>query len=57
LQGAEYEFTEDWGEQLVGKSQPVICIYNVEWEPFTNPSDSSPIQVLEGSDQWSPGQV
>jgi hypothetical protein len=23
-QGAEYDFREEWGEQLVGKSQPVI---------------------------------
>ena len=53
-QGTEYDFVEDWGEQLIGKSQPVICVYNVNWEPFQS---QDPVQVLDASDEWSPGQV
>lgn len=52
--GTEYEFLEDWGEQLTGKSQPVICIYNVDWEPFYS---EDAVQIFEGCGKWSPGQV
>lgn len=30
--GCEYEFAEDWGEQLVGKCTPVLCICDLEQE-------------------------
>lgn len=52
--GNEYEFTEDWGEQLVGKSQPVICVFNVNFEPL---KDENPLQVFEADNKWSPGQM
>uniref|UniRef100_A0A0P5PDY1 acylaminoacyl-peptidase n=1 Tax=Daphnia magna TaxID=35525 RepID=A0A0P5PDY1_9CRUS len=52
--GTEYDFVEDWGEQLVGKSQPVICIYKVNWEPFQS---EDAVRILEASDEWSPGQL
>ena len=54
FQGSEYDFVEDWGEQLVGKSQPVICIFKVNWEPFQSEDG---VRILEASDDWSPGQV
>jgi acylaminoacyl-peptidase len=54
FQGSEYEFVEDWGEQLVGKSQPVICLFKVNWEPFQSEDG---VRILEASDEWSPGQV
>ena len=54
FKGNQYDFTEDWGEQLVGKSQPVICIFDVNFEPLKT---SNPIQVIEPGNQWSPGQV
>jgi len=53
--GNEYEFTEDWGEQLVGKSQPVICIFNVNFEPLKN--SENPVRVFEPNNDWSPGQM
>jgi hypothetical protein len=52
--GSEYDFVEDWGEQLVGKSQPVICIFKVDWEPFQS---EDCVRILEASEEWSPGQV
>nr|CAH0112866.1 unnamed protein product [Daphnia galeata] len=52
--GSEYEFVEDWGEQLVGKSQPVICLFKVNWEPFQSEDG---VRILEASDEWSPGQL
>lgn len=30
FQGDEYKFTQDWGEQLVGKKMTVIAQYNLE---------------------------
>ena len=55
LQGTEYSYVEDWGEQLVGKSQPVICVYEVGWEPCVG--KGNPIQVFDPADEFSPGQV
>lgn len=42
-------FYEDWGETLVNKSAPVLCVLDVE---------SNNISVLEGvPENISPGQV
>ena len=49
LQGDEFIFYEDWGEQLVGKSHPVLCILDVE---------SGVVSTLDNvPDNISPGQV
>ncbi len=49
LQGDEFVFYEDWGEQLVGKSHPVLCILDV---------DSGVVSTLDNvPDNISPGQV
>ncbi|XP_071446546.1 acylamino-acid-releasing enzyme-like [Hetaerina americana] len=55
--GTKYDFVEDWGEQLTGKSQPVIVVYDIETEaPVTweegLPEGYSPAQVT-----WVPNQM
>ncbi|XP_075220428.1 acylamino-acid-releasing enzyme-like isoform X1 [Lycorma delicatula] len=47
--GDEYVFRQDWGEQLVGKHQPVVAVYDLKTEKIT---------ILEGiPDHYSPGQA
>ena len=53
--GAEYELVEDWGEQLVGKSQPVVCVFDVDWE--VGCGRPSPVRVFHPTEEFSPGQV
>ena len=49
LQGEEYVVREEWGEGLVGKHHPVICILDVDTEAIT---------VLEDvPEEISPGLV
>lgn len=49
LQGEQFVFYEDWGEALVGKSCPVLCVLDIEGDN---------VSVLEGvPDDISPGQV
>ena len=49
FQGDEYVFYEDWGEQLVGKNCPVVCVLDVE-AGIVSTLDNLP-------DNISPGQV
>lgn len=49
LQGEQFAYHEDWGETLVGKSRPVLCVLDIEGNNIT---------VLEGvPENISPGQV
>lgn len=49
IKGDQFVLHEDWGEELVGKSVPVLCVLDIE---------SSNISVLEGiPDHISPGQA
>lgn len=49
MQGQQFEYYEDWGEALVNKSSPVLCVLDIE---------GSNITVLEGiPTNISPGQV
>lgn len=49
LQGEQFVYYEDWGEALVGKSCPVLCVLDIE---------GNNVSVLEGvPDSISPGQV
>ncbi|XP_028680780.2 acylamino-acid-releasing enzyme isoform X1 [Erpetoichthys calabaricus] len=49
IKGDQFVFYEDWGEALVHKSNPVLCVLDIE---------SSNISVLEGiPDNISPGQA
>lgn len=48
-QGDQFVFYEDWGENMVSKSTPVLCVLDVE---------SGNVSVLEGvPESVSPGQV
>lgn len=49
LQGEQFAYHEDWGEALVSKSHPVLCVLDIEGDN---------VSVLEGvPDDISPGQV
>lgn len=49
IKGEQYVFYEDWGETLVGKSTPVLCVLDIE---------SNNVSVLEGVPEYiSPGQA
>lgn len=49
LQGEQFVFHEDWGEALVSKSCPVLCVLDIEGDN---------VSVLEGvPEDISPGQV
>uniref|UniRef100_A0A4W3K094 Acylamino-acid-releasing enzyme n=1 Tax=Callorhinchus milii TaxID=7868 RepID=A0A4W3K094_CALMI len=49
LQGDQFVYWEDWGEALVNKSIPVLCVLDIE---------SNNISVLEGiPEHTSPGQA
>lgn len=49
VKGQEHDYIEDWGEQLIGKTSPVVCILDV---------DSGDIQVLDDIlDDCSHGQA
>lgn len=51
--GEEHLFREDWGEQLLGKSESVFVEVNVETELFTVLEDV-PINLCPGQGQWAP---
>ncbi|XP_072026007.1 acylamino-acid-releasing enzyme-like isoform X2 [Amphiura filiformis] len=49
VKGAEHEFLEDWGETLVSRHHPVICIIDLTTET---------VKIVEGIDEnMSPGQA
>ena len=49
LQGTKFDFKDEWGEQLVSKSCPVLIVFNIT---------SDEIRVLDGvPDHLSAGQV
>lgn len=49
FQGEQFVYHDDWGEALVGKSVPALCVLDVE---------SGNVSVLEGiPEHISPGQV
>uniref|UniRef100_A0A8C8DXN3 Acylamino-acid-releasing enzyme n=1 Tax=Oryzias sinensis TaxID=183150 RepID=A0A8C8DXN3_9TELE len=49
LQGEQFAYHEDWGEALVNKSCPVLCVLDIEGDN---------VSVLEGvPDDISPGQA
>ncbi|XP_073982088.1 acylamino-acid-releasing enzyme-like isoform X3 [Rhodnius prolixus] len=54
--GTEYDFIEDWGETLVGKSQPVVAICDIETEAVEVISDAT-FEGPEAENVWSYGQA
>ncbi|XP_014244285.1 acylamino-acid-releasing enzyme-like isoform X2 [Cimex lectularius] len=53
LYGSEYLFTEEWGEALVGKSSPVLAIYDVETNTVSLLNGAPPDLSL-GQGVWAP---
>uniref|UniRef100_A0A671UVH6 acylaminoacyl-peptidase n=1 Tax=Sparus aurata TaxID=8175 RepID=A0A671UVH6_SPAAU len=56
LQGEQFVFHEDWGEALVSKSCPVLCVLDIEGDNVSVlegvPEDISPGQAF-----WAPGDT
>uniref|UniRef100_A0A3Q3JP83 acylaminoacyl-peptidase n=1 Tax=Monopterus albus TaxID=43700 RepID=A0A3Q3JP83_MONAL len=56
VKGEQFVFYEDWGEALVGKSCPVLCVLDVEGDNVSVlegvPEDISPGQAF-----WAPGDT
>lgn len=49
MKGEEFVFKEEWGEQMVGKHQSVLCVVDIE---------KGEVTILEGvPDDVSPGLV
>lgn len=53
FKGTEFIYRPDWGEQLVGKVQPVIVISDFENETLTV-MDNIPENVSPGQVIWAP---
>ncbi|KAG8224058.1 hypothetical protein J437_LFUL001135 [Ladona fulva] len=54
VQGSEYDFIEDWGEQLTGKSQPVLAVYDVEKDAPVIWEEGLPEGYCPGQATWIP---
>ncbi|KAK9512175.1 hypothetical protein O3M35_000652 [Rhynocoris fuscipes] len=54
--GTEYNYLEDWGETLVGKSQPVVAVCDIECEIVEVITDGIPLNSEFGKG-WSFGQA
>uniref|UniRef100_A0A673ANC0 Acylamino-acid-releasing enzyme n=1 Tax=Sphaeramia orbicularis TaxID=375764 RepID=A0A673ANC0_9TELE len=56
VKGEQFIFNEDWGETLVGKSCPVLCVLDIEGDNVSVlegvPEDISPGQAF-----WAPGDT
>ena len=51
-QGTQYDYRQDWGEQLVGKIDPVIAVLNI------NSIQPAEIKIIDSvPENWSPGLV
>ncbi|XP_066287743.1 acylamino-acid-releasing enzyme-like [Branchiostoma lanceolatum] len=53
VRGEEFVYQEDWGEGLVSKHRPVLCIFDVE-EETTQVLTSVPDEVSPGQAVWCP---
>ncbi|XP_044731633.1 acylamino-acid-releasing enzyme-like isoform X2 [Chrysoperla carnea] len=51
IKGDEYVYRQEWGEQLVGKIQSVICIYDIENDNVTILKDF-PENLCPGQVHW-----
>lgn len=56
VKGEQFNFYEDWGEALVGKNSPVLCVLDIEGDNVSVlegvPEDISPGQAF-----WAPGDT
>ncbi|XP_078603442.1 acylamino-acid-releasing enzyme-like [Branchiostoma floridae x Branchiostoma japonicum] len=53
VQGEEFVYQEDWGEGLVSKHHPVLCIFDIE-EETTQVLENVPDEVSPGQAVWCP---
>ncbi|CAN9515559.1 unnamed protein product [Ophioblennius macclurei] len=56
VKGEQFVFHEDWGEALVGKSCPVLCILDIEGD-FVSVLEGVPEDISPGQAFWAPGDT
>ncbi|XP_030223269.1 acylamino-acid-releasing enzyme isoform X1 [Gadus morhua] len=54
--GMQFVFYEDWGEALVGKSCPVLCVLDIEGNNVSL-LDGVPEDISPGQAFWAPGDT
>uniref|UniRef100_A0A672IT22 Acylamino-acid-releasing enzyme n=1 Tax=Salarias fasciatus TaxID=181472 RepID=A0A672IT22_SALFA len=56
VKGEQFVFHEDWGEALVGKSCPALCILDIEGD-FVSVLEGIPEDISPGQAFWAPGDT
>ncbi|RXN03215.1 acylamino-acid-releasing enzyme [Labeo rohita] len=54
--GQQFEYYEDWGEALVNKSSPVLCVLDIEGSNITV-LEGIPTNISPGQAFWSPSDT
>uniref|UniRef100_A0A673KGD9 Acylamino-acid-releasing enzyme n=1 Tax=Sinocyclocheilus rhinocerous TaxID=307959 RepID=A0A673KGD9_9TELE len=54
--GQQFEYYEDWGEALVNKSSPVLCVLDIEGSNITV-LEGIPTNISPGQAFWSPNDT
>uniref|UniRef100_A0A672R8I5 acylaminoacyl-peptidase n=1 Tax=Sinocyclocheilus grahami TaxID=75366 RepID=A0A672R8I5_SINGR len=55
-QGQQFEYYEDWGEALVNKSSPVLCVLDIEGSNITV-LEGIPTNISPGQAFWAPNDT
>uniref|UniRef100_A0A672L7T0 Acylamino-acid-releasing enzyme n=1 Tax=Sinocyclocheilus grahami TaxID=75366 RepID=A0A672L7T0_SINGR len=56
LLGQQFEYYEDWGEELVNKSSPVLCVLDIEGSNITV-LEGIPTNISPGQAFWAPNNT
>uniref|UniRef100_A0A3B4WAV9 acylaminoacyl-peptidase n=1 Tax=Seriola lalandi dorsalis TaxID=1841481 RepID=A0A3B4WAV9_SERLL len=56
FQGEQFVFSEDWGEALVSKSSPVLCVLDIEGDNVSV-LEGVPENISPGQAFWAPGDT
>uniref|UniRef100_A0A671R115 acylaminoacyl-peptidase n=1 Tax=Sinocyclocheilus anshuiensis TaxID=1608454 RepID=A0A671R115_9TELE len=56
LLGQQFEYYEDWGEALVNKSSPVLCVLDIEGSNITV-LEGIPANISPGQAFWAPNDT
>uniref|UniRef100_A0A672R8Q8 acylaminoacyl-peptidase n=1 Tax=Sinocyclocheilus grahami TaxID=75366 RepID=A0A672R8Q8_SINGR len=56
LLGQQFEYYEDWGEALVNKSSPVLCVLDIEGSNITV-LEGIPTNISPGQAFWAPNDT
>ncbi|XP_051526113.1 acylamino-acid-releasing enzyme isoform X2 [Myxocyprinus asiaticus] len=56
VKGHQFEFYEDWGEALVNKSSPVLCVLDIEGSNITV-LEGIPTNISPGQAFWAPSDT